>query len=79
MNERIEKIVAEKMQAEAIIDSLRADGTLQIFASDGSGVRELNSLLSESQLEDLTNRLIEFLDDLIEDINIEMEGADEDV
>lgn len=69
-------ITWDKTQAERIIEGLREDGTIQIYACDGNGVRPVNPLLSESQVDALSEKVIEFLEDLLEDIEEEMKGED---
>ena len=56
-------------KAKAIIESFGVNGsaTLQLFASDGQGVRPINDLLSEEQITSIEGMVIECLNHLIEE------------
>lgn len=53
--------------AAAIIEQMN-DGEVQIYAGDGTGVRKVNDLLSDSQMEEIERKLIGYLEDLISDV-----------
>ena len=60
-------MIREAAMAAGIIEQLH-EGEVQIYAGDGTGVRKINDLLSDSQLEEITEKLIGYLEDLISDI-----------
>lgn len=60
-------MIREAAMAAAIIEQMN-NGEVQIYAGDGTGVRKVNDLLSDSQLEEITEKLIEYLENLISDV-----------
>lgn len=60
-------MIREAAMAAGIIEQLH-EGEVQIYAGDGTGVRKVNDLLSNSQLEEITEKLIVYLEDLISDV-----------
>lgn len=59
----------EKNQAEGIMKSIMNGAEVQLYCTDGSGVRPINPLLSDDQMNDIAFRVTEFLQQLIDDIN----------
>lgn len=51
----------EQERARAIIKDLKEVSTLQLYASDGTGVRPLNDLLSTDHLREITKVVINCL------------------
>lgn len=72
ISEEILEMVQERKRAKYIIDKLQ-DGEILVYASDGYRVRTVNNLLSDSQIECIHRKIVEFLNDLVKDIDKELE------
>lgn len=72
MEYSMSELVYEKNIVKGARNSLMGIGTLQIYQCDPDCVRVLTNLLSESQMEELQAKVIEYLTDLLNDIEREM-------